>query len=63
MSFTADVIKGISDPLDHKHQEIASEIFWRLQQGVPLNFMETAHARLASLARNFIVKYSDDISV
>jgi hypothetical protein len=62
MSFTADVIKGISDPLDSHHQEIASEIFWRLQQGVPLNFMETAHARLASLARNFIVRHADDIS-
>lgn len=62
MSFDADLVKGIDDPQDPEHHQIASEIFWRLQQGVALNFMETAHARLASLARNFIVKYADDIS-
>ncbi len=27
-----------------------------------LNYMETAHARLASLTRNFITKYADDIA-
>jgi hypothetical protein len=62
ISFTADLVKGIENPQNRSHQEVASEIFWRLQQGVPLNFMETAHARLASLARNFIAEYADDIA-
>lgn len=62
LNFAADVVKGIDDPRDAGHQQVASDIFWRLQQGIPLNYMETAHARLASLARNFIAKYADDIS-
>jgi hypothetical protein len=56
----ADVVKNIDDPKDPEHQKIATEIFWRLQQGESLNFMEVAHAKLSSLSRNFIVKYSDD---
>ena len=62
LKYDADIVKGIDDPRDPEHQRIASEIFWRLQQGESLNFMETAHARLSSLSRNFIVKYSDDIT-
>ncbi len=61
LSYEADIVKGIEDPRDPRHQEVASEIFWRLQLGEPLNFMEIAHARLSSLTRNFIVKYADDI--
>jgi hypothetical protein len=57
-----DRIKGIDDPKNREHQKIATEIFWRLQQGESLNFMEKAHAKLASISRNFVVKYSDDIS-
>lgn len=62
LKFEADVIKNIDDPKSPKHQYIATEIFWRLQQGESLNFMEIAHARLSSLVRNFITKHSDDIS-
>ena len=58
--FTADIVKHIDDPRNPDHQKIAAEIFWRLQQGESLNFMEIAHSRLSSLARNFVVKYSDD---
>lgn len=58
--YTADIVKGIDDPRNQEHQEIATEIFWRLQQGETLNYMEVAHSRLSSLARNFVVKYSDD---
>ena len=58
--FLVDIIEGIDDPLNHKHHKLASDMFWRLQQGVTLNTMEKAHAKLSSLARNFIVKYSDD---
>ena len=62
LKYSADMIKNIDDPRNAKHQEIASDIFWRLQQGESLNFMEIAHARLSSTSRNFIVKYSDDIT-
>lgn len=56
----ADIVKNIEDPRNPEHQKVATEIFWRLQQGETLNFMEVAHAKLSSLSRNFIVKYSDD---
>lgn len=62
IKYEADIVKGIEDPYNPDHQRIATEIFWRLQQGEDLNFMEKSHARLSSLARNFIVKYSDDIT-
>lgn len=62
LRYDADVVKGIDDPRNPQHQKIATEIFWRLQQGESLNFMEIAHARLASLVRNFVVKYADDIT-
>lgn len=60
LTYNADIVKGIHDPDDSNHQQVASEIFWRLQQGESLNYMEIAHSRLSSLARNFIVKYADD---
>jgi hypothetical protein len=62
LKYQADVIKNIEKPDDVKHQIIATEIFWRLQQGETLNYMEVAHAQLSSLTRNFIVKYSDDLT-
>jgi hypothetical protein len=62
LTFSADVVKSIDDPKNVEHQKIATEIFWRLQQGESLNYMEVAHAKLSSLSRNVIVKYSDDIS-
>ncbi len=60
LSYQADIVKGINDPIDPAHQEVATEIFWRLQQGESLNYMEEAHSKLSSLARNFVVKYADD---
>jgi 5-methylcytosine-specific restriction endonuclease McrA len=60
LKYKADIIKDIEKPDDVKHQIIATEIFWRLQQGETLNYMEVAHAQLSSLTRNFIVKYADD---
>ena len=62
LSYSVDKITGIEDPINPSHQKIATEIFWRLQQGESLNFMEIAHAKLDSLTRNFVVKYSDDIT-
>ncbi|MCY3581783.1 MAG: DUF262 domain-containing protein [Chloroflexi bacterium] len=60
LKFDVDIIRHIGDPFNNSHQKIATEIFWRLQQGESLNKMETAHARLESLSRNFLVKYADD---
>lgn len=61
LQYDADIVKGIDDPDDPAHQKVATEIFWRLQQGESLNYMEVAHSRLSSVARNFVVKYADDI--
>ena len=60
LKYNADIVKGIDNPHDAEHQRVAPEIFWRLQQGESLNYMEVAHARLSSLVRNFVVKYGDD---
>ena len=60
LKFDIDIIKHIGNTFNSQHQEIATEIFWRLQQGEKLNKMETAHARLSSPVRNFLVKYADD---
>ncbi|WP_289039180.1 DUF262 domain-containing protein [uncultured Zobellia sp.] len=62
LKYQADIIKNIEGPNNVDHQIIATEIFWRLQQGESLNYMEVAHAQLSSLSRNFIVKYSDDLT-
>jgi hypothetical protein len=62
LKYEADIVKGIENPKNPVHQKVATEIFWRLQQGAPLNFMEVAHANLASLSRNIIVKHADDIT-
>ena len=40
--YNADLVKNIDDPRNPAHQKIATEIFWRLQQGESLNFMEIA---------------------
>lgn len=61
LAFDIDYVKQVDDPTDAQHQRIATEVFWRLQQGESLNLMEIAHARLSSTARNFVVKYADDI--
>ena len=62
IKYDADIVKGIADPKNPEHQRVAAEIFWRLQQGESLTYMEIAHARLSSISRNFIVKYGDDIT-
>jgi hypothetical protein len=62
LKYNADIVKGIEDPKNRDHQRIAAEIFWRLQQGETLTYMEIAHSRLASLSRNFVEKYADDIT-
>lgn len=61
LSYDADVVTNIDDPSNSDHQRIATEIFWRLQLGESLNYMEVAHARISSLSRNFVVHHADDI--
>jgi hypothetical protein len=62
LKYNADIVKGIENPRNPQHQEVASGIFWCLQQGETLTYMEIAHARLSSLSRNFVAKYADDIT-
>ncbi len=62
LSLEADIIMNIDDPSDPEHLRKAADIFWRLQQGQPLTFMETLHSRLYSAVRNFTAKHADDIS-
>ena len=62
LQLNADRILNIDKKDNPVHQTIATEIFWRLQQGESLNSMEIAHARLSSRTRNFLVKYADDIT-
>lgn len=61
LKFDVDLVIGIDNPYNPEHQRIGAEIFWRLQQGDTLTFMEIAHARLSSLPRNFVTKHADDI--
>ena len=60
LAYQADIVKGIGDPKNPAHQKVATTIFWRLQQGESLNYMEEAHSMLSSRVRNFVVKYADD---
>ncbi len=60
LKYDVDIVKRIENPKSWKHLKIASDIFWRLQLGDSLNKMEKAHAKLNSLARNFLVRYADD---
>jgi hypothetical protein len=62
LEFSVDRITNIENPKNPAHQRVATDIFWRLQQGESLNQMEIAHARLSSRVRNFLVKYADDIT-
>lgn len=61
LQYSVSLIKGIDDPKNPEHQRIVADIFWRLQQGENLNYMEIAHSQVSSLVRNFVVKYADDI--
>ncbi len=62
IKMNVDRILQIEKKDNPDHQKVATEIFWRLQQGESLNSMEVAHARLSSRTRNFLVKYADDIT-
>lgn len=61
LKYEVDIVKGIDDPKNAKHQTVARRIFGRLQEGEDLTYMERANGLLSSLRRNFVVKYADDV--
>lgn len=61
-SMTETVIENIDEPDNREHKRLATEVFWRLQQGESLNNMEKNHSKIHSPVRNFIVKTADNIS-
>ncbi|NMJ77086.1 DUF262 domain-containing protein [Nanohaloarchaea archaeon] len=58
----ATLIKNIDDPESDEDRRLATEVFWRLQQGEHLTNIEKNHSKTFSPARNFIVKTADNIS-
>ena len=58
----ADVLRMVEDPRAVKNQRLVTQVFWRLQQGETLTFMEQEHSKLYSAVRNFVTKYADEIS-
>jgi hypothetical protein len=61
-SLSATVLGGLTNPQNQKYQQIVAKVFWNLQQGKTLSYMEVEHSKLYSASRNFITKYSDDMS-
>ncbi len=61
-SLTATVLTGLTDPHKKTNQEIVAKVFWNLQQGKTLTYMEVEHSKLYSASRNFITKYADNMS-
>jgi hypothetical protein len=58
----ATVLGNLTNPHDKKNQQIVAKVFWNLQQGKTLTYMEVEHSKLYSASRNFITKYADDMS-
>ncbi|RQH01817.1 GmrSD restriction endonuclease domain-containing protein [Natrarchaeobius oligotrophus] len=61
-TLTVDILQGINDPKNPEHQRLATQVFWRLQQGESLNTLEENHSKITSPVRNYIVERADDIS-
>jgi hypothetical protein len=57
-----DVIRKVEDPEDTENQRLVTKVFWRLQQGESLTYMEQEHSKLYSAVRNFVTKYADEIA-
>ena len=56
------VLGALTDPHKKDNQKLVAEVFWRLQQGESLSYIEVEHSKLYSAARSFITKYADDLS-
>ncbi len=61
-TLNATVLGGLTDPRKKKNQRLVADVFWRLQQGESLSYIEVEHSKLYSATRNFITKYADDLS-
>lgn len=61
-TLTVDRITNIDDPYNPDHQEMATQVFWRLQQGNSLKNIEENHSKVYSPVRDYIVTRADDIS-
>lgn len=61
-NLTATVLGNLTDPHQKKNQQIVAKVFWNLQQGKTLSYMEVEHSKLYSASRNFLTKYSDNMS-
>ena len=61
-TLNATVLGGLTDPKKKQNQRLVAEVFWRLQQGESLSYIEVEHSKLYSATRNFITKYADDLS-
>ncbi len=61
-TLSATVLGSLTNPNNKGYQQIVAKVFWNLQQGKTLSYMEVEHSKLYSAARNFITKYSDDMS-
>ena len=61
-TLNATVLGSLTNPHNRKYQEIVAKVFWNLQQGKTLSYMEVEHSKLYSASRNFITKYADDMS-
>ena len=61
-TLTVDRITNIDDPYNPEQQEMATQVFWRLQQGNSLKNIEENHSKVYSPVREYIVRRADDIS-
>ena len=61
-TLNATVLGALTNPHKKDNQRLVAEVFWRLQQGESLSYIEVEHSKLYSAARNFITKYADDLS-
>jgi hypothetical protein len=58
----AVILGNLTNPHLKSNQQVVAKVFWNLQQGKTLAYMEVEHSKLYSASRNFITKYSDDMS-
>jgi len=61
-TLNATVLGGLTNPHNRNYQQTVAKVFWNLQQGKTLSYMEVEHSKLYSASRNFVTEHSDDMS-
>jgi hypothetical protein len=61
-TLNATVLGGLTTPSNKLYQQIVAKVFWNLQQGKTLSYMEVEHSKLYSASRNFLTKFADNMS-